>query len=110
MTHTLDQHLTNDLSTRAAQLLRGLGTEPPAAGALPARTPITGGQLVTLRADSLDAVDAAIGRAAEAFRSWRTVPAPVRAAVVRRLAELLTEHKSGLGELVTLEAGKIGAE
>jgi aldehyde dehydrogenase (NAD+) len=110
MTHTLDEHLTNDLSTRAAQLLRGLGAEPPAAGALPARTPITGGQLVTLRADSLDAVDAAIGRAAEAFRSWRTVPAPVRAAVVRRLAELLTVHKSELGELVTLEAGKIGAE
>jgi aldehyde dehydrogenase (NAD+) len=110
MTHTIDQHLTNDLSTRAVQLLRGLGAEPPAAGVLPARTPITGGQLMTLRADSPDEVDAAIGRAAEAFGSWRTVPAPVRAAVVRRLAELLTVHKSELGELVTLEAGKIGAE
>ncbi|MEV6428859.1 aldehyde dehydrogenase family protein [Nocardia sp. NPDC051463] len=110
MTHTLDDHLTMDLAARAAALLRELGAEPPAAGALPARTPITGGQLLTLAVDSLDDVDAAIDRAALAFRGWRTVPAPARAAVVRRLAELLTVHTSQLGELVTLEAGKIGQE
>ncbi|NEW37097.1 aldehyde dehydrogenase family protein, partial [Nocardia cyriacigeorgica] len=43
-------------------------------------------------------------------RTWRTVPAPVRGALVRRLAVLLEAHKELLGELVTLEAGKIGAE
>ncbi|WP_330252449.1 aldehyde dehydrogenase family protein [Nocardia sp. NBC_00565] len=110
MTHTLDDHLTKDLSARAAELLRAIGADTPVAGELPARTPITGGTLLTMPADSLDEVDAAIGRAAAAFRSWRTVPAPVRAGVVRRLAELLTAHKAELGELVTLEAGKIGAE
>ncbi|MGY2062282.1 aldehyde dehydrogenase family protein, partial [Nocardia gipuzkoensis] len=51
-----------------------------------------------------------IGKAANAFRAWRTVPAPQRAAVVRRLGQLLTEHLDRLGELVTLEAGKIGPE
>ena len=46
-------------------------------------------------------VDAAVARAAAAFQQWRAVPAPVRGALVKRLAELLTEHKADLGELVT---------
>ncbi|MFI6363502.1 aldehyde dehydrogenase family protein [Nocardia sp. NPDC050630] len=110
MTDMLEDHLTKDLAARAAGLLHTLGAQTPVAGELSARTPITGGMLMTLPADSLDDADAAIGRAAAAFRGWRTVPAPVRAGVVRRLAELLTVHKVELGELVTLEAGKIGAE
>ncbi|MEV0293451.1 aldehyde dehydrogenase family protein [Nocardia sp. NPDC050710] len=110
MTDILSDHLTHELSERSAALLLGLGAEIPEPGDLPARTPITGGELLTLRADTLDEVDAAIARAATAFQAWRTVPAPGRAAVVRRLAELLTAHKTELGELVTLEAGKIGAE
>ncbi|WP_227998722.1 L-piperidine-6-carboxylate dehydrogenase [Nocardia australiensis] len=110
MTHTLDNPRTEDLFARAATLLGELGAELPATGTLPARTPITGGTLTTLHSHSTDEVDAAIDRAAQAFHRWRTVPAPERAAVVRRLAELLTVHKVRLGELVTLEAGKIGAE
>ncbi|WP_068061110.1 L-piperidine-6-carboxylate dehydrogenase [Nocardia xishanensis] len=110
MTNTLSDQLTRDLADRAATLLRGLGAEPPEPGELTARTPITGGVLATLPADPPEAVDAAIGRAAAAFGAWRTVPAPARAAVVRRLAELLTAHKSELAQLVTLEAGKIGPE
>jgi aldehyde dehydrogenase (NAD+) len=34
----------------------------------------------------------------------------VRGALVRRLGELLREHKAGLGELVSVEAGKIRSE
>ncbi|MFF3569399.1 L-piperidine-6-carboxylate dehydrogenase [Nocardia jiangxiensis] len=87
-----------------------MGVTPPAPGSLAARTPITGGTLTTLAPSDDSAVDAAIAKAANAFRTWRTVPAPQRAAVVRRLGELLREHLHELGELVTLEAGKIGAE
>lgn len=101
---------TAELRTRTEALLRSLGAKSPESGALSVRTPITGGELTTLRPSSLAEVDQAIDRAAEAFRDWRTVPAPQRAAVVRRLAQLLTEHQDELGELVTLEAGKIGAE
>jgi len=101
---------TRELTARAEQLLRALGATPPTPGPLSARTPITGGELATLAPSSDAEIDAAIGRAATAFRDWRTVPAPQRAAVVRRLGELLTAHKHELGELVTLEAGKIGAE
>ncbi|MFF0491146.1 aldehyde dehydrogenase family protein [Nocardia sp. NPDC004068] len=110
MTSAPTAPLTDELRARAEQLLRELGATPPAPGPLSARTPITGGELATLAPSSAQEVDAAIDKAANAFRSWRTVPAPVRAAVVRRLGQLLTEHLGALGELVTLEAGKIGAE
>ncbi|MBF6356306.1 aldehyde dehydrogenase family protein [Nocardia higoensis] len=98
------------LAREAAEALRALGVEVPAPGELIARTPITGEGLLTLAADDAASVDAAVERAAVAFRRWRTVPAPVRAAVVRRLAELLVAHKADLAALVTLEAGKIRAE
>ncbi|GEM33257.1 putative aldehyde dehydrogenase [Nocardia neocaledoniensis NBRC 108232] len=110
MTHTVTEHFSEQLSLRARALLHGLGASVPEPGAWLARTPISGGTLLQLTADTPAAVDAAIDRAATAFESWRTVPAPVRAALVRRLAELLVAHKAELAELVTLEAGKIGAE
>ncbi|MFC4377577.1 aldehyde dehydrogenase family protein [Nocardia halotolerans] len=110
MTHTVTEHFSEQLSLRARALLRSLGAAVPEPGTLAARTPISGGVLLPLTASTPADVDAAIGRAATAFRSWRTVPAPVRAALVRRLAQLLVAHQDELAELVTLEAGKIGAE
>ncbi|WP_280304416.1 L-piperidine-6-carboxylate dehydrogenase [Nocardia neocaledoniensis] len=110
MTHTVTEHFSEQLSLRARALLQGLGASVPEPGTWLARTPISGGTLLQLTADTPAVVDAAIDRAATAFESWRTVPAPVRAALVRRLAELLVAHKGELAELVTLEAGKIGAE
>ncbi|GAB2627841.1 aldehyde dehydrogenase family protein [Prescottella soli] len=77
---------------------------------LTARTPIDGSVLAFLHPSTSADIDAAIGRADAAFEVWRTVPAPRRGAVVRRLGELLAEHKSDLADLVTLEAGKIRSE
>ena len=51
-------------------------------------------------------VSAAIASAETAFAHWRSVPAPVRGGLVRRLGEALRTHKQHLGMLVTLEAGK----
>ncbi|MEU2179077.1 aldehyde dehydrogenase family protein [Nocardia sp. NPDC019219] len=110
MTEVLDDRATRQLAARADAVLRRLDAPPIEPGDLSARTPITGGELTTLRSTALPEVDAAIGRAAAAFHAWRGVPAPVRAGTVRRLGQLLTEHKSDLAELVTLEAGKIPAE
>ncbi|MEV0433600.1 aldehyde dehydrogenase family protein [Nocardia sp. NPDC050413] len=110
MTHTVTEHFSEQLSLRARALLHGLGADVPEPGVLLARTPISGGVLLPLTPDTTADVDAAIGRAAGAFESWRTVPAPVRAALVRRLSALLVAHQDELAELVTLEAGKIGAE
>ncbi|HEY3485406.1 MAG TPA: aldehyde dehydrogenase family protein, partial [Ilumatobacteraceae bacterium] len=100
---------TAALARRAATLLDACG----ATGALvtdgsPARTPITGGSLGAV--GPTRSVDEAAERAASAFLAWREVPAPVRGATVRRFGELLREHKAELGELVSIEAGKIRSE
>jgi aldehyde dehydrogenase (NAD+) len=49
-------------------------------------------------------------KAQETFLTWRNVPAPVRGQLVRDLADALREYKEPLGDLVTLEMGKIRAE
>lgn len=48
--------------------------------------------------------------AQETFSAWRNVPAPKRGLLVRDLAEALREYKEPLGELVSLEMGKIKPE
>ncbi len=44
--------------------------------------------------------------AQHAFLSWRNVPAPKRAELVRAIGEELRQHKDALGSLVSLEMGK----
>jgi aldehyde dehydrogenase (NAD+) len=80
------------------------------AGDRPVSSPVNGAPLASLRWQGAADVDAAVARAAEAFQAWRTVPAPVRGGLVRRLGELLREHKEDLGTLVSLEVGKITSE
>ncbi len=98
---------TDQLATRVTAILDECGAGAPA-GELTARTPITGGSLGP--AGSVADVDAAVERATAAFQQWRVTPAPVRGNLVRRLGELLREHKDALGELVSIEAGKIRSE
>ncbi len=85
--------------------------EPATSGSrLTASTPITGEVLFTVAEATAEQADFAIAEAAQAFTTWRTTPAPVRGALVARLAELLVEHKEDLATLVTIEAGKITSE
>jgi aldehyde dehydrogenase (NAD+) len=77
---------------------------------MPARSPITGEALFDVPAAGSADVEDAIAAAKAAFREWRVTPAPVRGAVVKRLGELMTEHKADVAELVTIEAGKITSE
>src|SRR5438105_3978580 len=73
-------------------------------------SPINGQKLATVRTASADDYDKAISRAHEAFLKWRTTPGPVRGDTVRRLGNALRDFKHDLGQLVTLETGKIIAE
>ncbi|GAB3624391.1 aldehyde dehydrogenase family protein [Mariniluteicoccus endophyticus] len=73
-------------------------------------SPINGEVAHSVRWNTAVDVDGMVATAKEAFLQWRTVPAPVRGAVVKRLGELLTEHKEDLGELVSIEVGKITSE
>ena len=51
-----------------------------------------------------------VRRAEEAFRRWRTTPAPKRGEAIRLCGEALRRHKDALGSLVALEMGKIKPE
>jgi len=95
------------LADRVEEILAACGVSSRR-GDLPARTPITGGSLGA--AGAAADVDAAVAAAGEAFLTWRTTPAPVRGNLLRRLGELLRTNKERLGELVSIEAGKIRSE
>ncbi len=77
------------------------------AGARIVRSPIDGQEIGRVRDATPAEVGAAVGRAAAAFTAWRSVPAPRRGELVRRLGEALRAHKEPLGRLVTIENGKI---
>jgi aldehyde dehydrogenase (NAD+) len=73
-------------------------------------TPIDGSRIATVKQVTEEEYDGIVARAHEAFLRWRTVPAPRRGELVRQLGLRLREVKSELGQLVTLEMGKIAAE
>ncbi|MGD2046339.1 MAG: aldehyde dehydrogenase family protein [Gemmatimonadota bacterium] len=77
---------------------------------LDVHTPIDGTLLASVHQVTEAEYDAIVTRARTAFQEWRTVPAPKRGEVVRRLGNALREKKAALGALVTLEMGKIRAE
>ena len=77
------------------------------ADSLVARTPITGDVIATLRCASMASIENALTQSREAFLAWRNVPAPARGELVRLFGEELRASKQALGQLVTIEAGKI---
>ncbi|WP_328392606.1 aldehyde dehydrogenase family protein [Streptomyces sp. NBC_00390] len=101
---------TDDLRARAHAALERIGAGVPQGSGLHARTPITGEDLFSLTTADAAATEAAVTAARDAFLAWRTTPAPRRGELVRRLGELLRDHKSDLADLVTVEAGKIRSE
>jgi len=74
------------------------------------RTPVLGTELLPVSWAAADEVDRAVERAVDAFAVWRTTPAPVRGALVKRFGALLVDHLDPLSDLVTLEVGKIRSE
>lgn len=105
----------NSVSTlrdRVEAVFARLGADSPfvADGDLECRSPIDGSVLGTVTSHNAEHASSAVADAQEVFETWRATPAPVRGAVVRELSALLREHKADLGELVSIEAGKIISE
>ncbi|BBK38057.1 aldehyde dehydrogenase [Allostella sp. ATCC 35155] len=101
-----------DTAAEARSVLQRLGV-PPAAyadGPLVVRSPIDGAVIGRVAVTDAAGAGEAVARAAAAFADWRSVPAPQRGELVRRLGEELRRHKADLGRLVSLEAGKIVQE
>ncbi|MGL5001585.1 MAG: aldehyde dehydrogenase family protein, partial [Casimicrobium sp.] len=98
------------MKTKSLELLSQLGVALPAASGLntiTARTPITGEAIATLATTSPSELETVVAKSREAFLAWRAVPAPARGELVRMLGEELRANKMALGQLVSIEAGKI---
>jgi len=72
--------------------------------------PTTGEVIAQVQAASAEDYDKVVQAAADVFKEWRMVPAPVRGQLVREMGNALRDYKSDLGSLVSLEMGKIKAE
>ena len=55
-------------------------------------------------------VDAAVSAAAEAFKSWRLVPAPLRGELLFKIGDILKQKKEELAQLLTQDMGKVISE
>ena len=90
-------------------LLTELGVDlaPYSGNQIHSVSPIDGQTLASLKADNAAHVAAKITSAHAAHLQWREIPAPRRGELVRLFGEELRTHKAALGQLVTLEAGKI---
>jgi len=69
-----------------------------------------GGDLASVRMAGADEYEAAMIAARAAFQNWRMWPAPRRGEVVRKIGEALRANKEALGDLVSLEVGKVRSE
>ncbi len=72
--------------------------------------PATGEAIAQVLPADRAAYDAVVAHAQASFVTWRNMPAPKRGEIIRQLGNLLREYKEPLGELVSLEMGKIRAE
>lgn len=72
--------------------------------------PATNETIATVLQATPAGYDAAVRAAQAGFADWRMMPAPRRGEVIRDLGTALREYKEPLGELVTLENGKIRSE
>ena len=75
------------------------------------RNPANTDELVGMFAASTrEDVDAAVDAATEAYKTWKLVPAPKRAEILFRAAEMLVQHKEEFSKDMTREMGKVLAE
>ncbi|MBM3264399.1 MAG: aldehyde dehydrogenase family protein [candidate division Zixibacteria bacterium] len=84
-----------------------LYTEGPV---LTSYNPTTGAPIAGVRQATPDVYERVVERAQASFESWHMTPAPRRGEVVRDLGALLRAYREPLGELVSLEMGKIRVE
>lgn len=102
------------------QTLKKLGIEPLNAGTfdgswskvssgtqISTSSPINGAELAKIATSTDEDYERVIAAASDCFKQWRTYPAPKRGDVVREIGDALRDNKQALGELVTIEMGKI---
>lgn len=68
--------------------------------------PFTGGVISTIPALEAAQIQQAIDAAQRAFPAWSRTPARERGKILRKLLELINQHRDDLARLITLENGK----
>jgi aldehyde dehydrogenase (NAD+) len=96
-------------TARATGILSQLGLAS-GEGDLESIDPTTGKLLGRVRSAGRGGYQTALSRANDRFLEWRVRPAPRRGDLVRLLGERLRARRELLGELISLEVGKIRAE
>ncbi len=96
----------------AKSVLSELGVAAAAytGGAINVTSPITGEQIGAVAETSAKDSGSIIGKAHDAYLTWRDVPPPKRGELVRIIGNELRQHKSALGRLISIEVGKIESE
>jgi aldehyde dehydrogenase (NAD+) len=84
--------------------------EDPGGKELISYNPTTGEPIAKVIQATGDTYNKVADAAQTAFESWQKVPAPKRGLLVRDLGDALREYKEPLGDLVSLEMGKIKVE
>ena len=98
------------LSQKAANSGVFAGAWGGSGAVLAKHSPIDGSLLGRVRQATPEDYEQAVAAAHQAFLAWREVPAPKRGEVVRQLGNALRAVKNELGQLVSLEVGKILSE
>ncbi|HAT84509.1 MAG TPA: aldehyde dehydrogenase family protein, partial [Rhizobiales bacterium] len=96
--------------TKSLLFALGVSADKLATSGIEVTSPIDGSIIAHVAEQGAADTNAAVNKAHEAFKKWRTIPAPARGELVRLLGEELRAHKEALGKLVTIECGKIYSE
>ena len=69
-------------------------------------SPVDGKFIGSVSTTTKEEYEQVMATAQEAYKTWRTVPAPKRGEIVRQYGDALRKHKTALGKLVSYEMGK----
>ena len=98
-----------NIQTTVAEILAKLGVPSSAfnQGDLVVYSPVNGQAVAKVQSHTPARVDTLVAQASVAFKAWRQVPGPRRGELIRLFGNQLRLHKQSLGELVSLDNGKI---
>ena len=69
-------------------------------------SPVDGKLIGTVRSCDEKTLEKVVAKSQEAYKTWRTWPAPRRGEIVRQIGDALRKNKEPLGKLVSYEMGK----
>lgn len=72
--------------------------------------PATGDVIAEVQTGTVQDLEKCLDIGVKAFNQWKNIPAPQRGSIIREIGEKLREKREALGQLVSLEMGKIKAE